>query len=381
MKSLFNYDFALLLLFRTFNAKDGSINRAAFWRATMSYFPRPTFETRVVHFSARPSGPRLVESPNSRMVVAVAPWAEIRELLSKLGTMKVAAYLLAGAAFPEGIVARLYIGETTDLPDRMRRHASDPQKRFVSEAYIIGSYDRAYGKWEVQCLQYHLDRRVEEVDRALIVRGAKPALPKDDTFNSGRTERDFEDVRRLLPSAGCHLLESRNSEVAREPVDPIEFRASGSISRDGGSDRPAYLAGRGADQSKARAYHPPTGERRIQLQGPVGEQRGISPSLFVLNHAGFVAYGYQHDAEFVVLPGSQVRRSPMKSFEDDSANMQRRNDIISANVLVKIKGFGDRWRLTRERRFPSRSIAAKCLMGVNLKNDAWLPVTADNQVT
>ena len=65
----------------------------------------------------------------------------------------------------------------------------------------------------------------------------------------------------------------------------------------------------------------------------------------------------------------------MNSFASDAPNLQRREDIISAQAVTGIKGQGDRWTLACERRFPSRSIAAKVLMGVNLRADAWHPVT------
>jgi hypothetical protein len=45
--------------------------------------------------------------------------------------------------------------------------------------------------------------------------------------------------------------------------------------------------------------------------------------------------------------------------------------------VTEVRGFDDRWRLRFGRRLPSAPIAAKVLMGVNLKADAWRPVDAD----
>jgi hypothetical protein len=352
-----------------------------FLGANMTYLiPNPhqtIFETRVHHFSGRPTGPRLVESPTSRMVVAYAPWPEIQDLLANLGSIKLAAYLLAGAAWPEGIIARLYIGETVDVATRLKTHAADPRKGFVSDVFVIGSRDPNFDKADVQFLQYRLDRRVEELDRAYIIRGVRPTLPKVDPARFARSESDFTDIRRLLPSVGCNLLEARDCDAADDCVDQNEFVSTYADTREIERARPRSAAAPTWAQTRDRNDRsiPRANDRRPRV--PNGMALESRPSLFVLNHAGLVAYGYQHDAEFVVLPGSQMRRASMRSFEDDAANQQRRKDIVDAQVVVKVKGAQDRWRLTRERRFPSRGIAAKVLMGVNLRNDAWVAVTAD----
>ncbi len=325
------------------------------------------FQTRTHYFSPRPSGPRLAESPVGRMVVASAPWAECSELIANLGAIKVAAYVLVGVDYPEGVITRCYVGETCDVVSRLRRHVSDPEKAFVREAYVIGSLDPAYDKLDVQLLQYRLNEEIERVDRAYIVRGVRPSLPTADAHRTRQAERDFEDVRRLLPSLGCNVLEARiASKVHANAADAESQNPQRSFAREGRGDREAE------PRDRIAKFQAP--QRAREAARPRHDQR---PPLFALTHAGFVAYGYQHGGEFVVLPGSQMRREQMRSFEDDIANQQRRRDIIDAQVVARVKGHDDRWQLTRERRFPSRSIAAKVLMGVNLRTDAWAPVSAE----
>jgi hypothetical protein len=310
------------------------------------------------------------------MVVASAPWAQIRALIANLGAIKVAAYVLAGVDYPEGIITRCYIGETGDVLGRFKKHAADPEKAFVTEAFVIGSLDQSYDKTDVQLLQHRLNDQIERVDRTYIVRGVRPFLPSCDASRIRQSERDFEDIRRLLPSIGCNILEPRGG-VGSHTVGGNEGSINGHLEVQAESDGFGEpVKGKPDRRAEGDAL-----ARRRDAEAPRHDAnpRGLGqrPSLFVLTHAGFIAYGYQHGNEFVVLPGSQMRREQMRSFEDDIANQQRRKDIIDAQVVAKVKGHDDRWQLTRERRFPSRSIAAKVMMGVNLRNDAWVAVNAD----
>lgn len=336
------------------------------------------FQTRIHHFSDRPKGPRLVECPSSRMVVVCAPWCEIRDVLANLGSMKLAAYLLAGACWPEGVIGRCYVGETSDLVTRLKNHAGDPNKRFVSEAFVIGSRYEGFDKIDVQLLQYHLNAWIEKLDRAYIVRGARPVLPKVDTSRQIRSERDLDDVRRLLPSIGCNFQEARDDGFARENAQRHRSPPNGvdrSIAADLGVET-ASTAWWGEDQRTDCA--PVANAKDACRKEPNVARASPRPSLFVLNHAGLSASGYQDGAEFVVLPGSQMRRSEQNSFRDGfkegASNRQRRRDIEQSQVIAKVDGYGDRWRLTKERRFPSRGIAASVLMGVNLAKDSWVEI-------
>ena len=148
------------------------------------------------------------------MVVACAPWAESQDLLANISGIRCAAYLLVGSAWPEGAVARCYIGETADIARRLQDHAADPRKGFVSQVFVIGSRDPSFDKLDAQMLQFLLNARIEAVDRAHIVRGVKPALPAMDPTRAEQCEIDLKELRMLLVSAGCYLLETRGEADA-----------------------------------------------------------------------------------------------------------------------------------------------------------------------
>ena len=340
-------------------------------------FSTPTFESHVLHYSDHPLGPRLVESPNSRMVVACAPWAEWQTLAHNIRGMKCAAYVLAGASYPEGVVERVYIGETNNWPRRCGEHDRDATKDFTSQLFLMGSFDPKFDKVDALMLQYKLNDRAEQLDRASIVRGAKPPMQRADRMRTQASQADFENVQRLLPTVGCAILEPRDGcpVVSRNGYD----RAPGFLRRDvrqsrQRDDAERTIRNRGEEENCDRvaptAGGLPAGPR-------ADRERHQAPAIFVLEHAGLIAYGYQHGAEFVVLPGSHMRREVMPSFAADQQNLQRRNDLIQAHAISDVRGFDDRWRLKFERRLPSASIAAKVLMGVNLKADAWRPVGPD----
>lgn len=343
-----------------------------------------TFETRVCHFTEAPLGPRLVESPNSRMVVAFAPWAEWQTLAHNVRGLQCAAYILAGASYPGGVVERVYIGETGNWKRRLPEQASDANKAFVTHVFVIGSFDPTFGKSDALALQYKLNERVEQLDRASIIRGAMPPIQHADRMRTLTNQADFADVQRLLPTVGCTILEPRSSNpnASRNRLDrsdtvPHRDRDA----RWGGVDTNGERANwKGRRRDDFDCMPPNTANAAYALGGRRQQhERHQAPVIFVLEHAGLTAYGYQHGAEFVVLPGSHMRREVMPSFEADQQNMQRRNDIIEARAVADVRGFDDRWRLRFERPLPSAPIAAKVLMGVNLKADAWRPVHSDTR--
>jgi predicted GIY-YIG superfamily endonuclease len=285
--------------------------------------------------------------------------------------------VLAGASYPEGVVARIYIGETGNWKRRLGEHAGDAQKAFTTHVFVMGSFDPAFDKVDALMLQYKLNDLAEQLDRASIIRGVKPQLQRADRMRTLASQADFADVQRLLPTAGCTILEPR---------------VGGQIVNRNAVDRTATFYRRDARRGGVRESAEPTGwnhreDENVERMPPMAahltggprenRERYQSPAIYVLEHAGLTAYGYQHAAEFVVLPGSHMRREVMPSFAADQQNMQRRNDLIEARAVADVRGFDDRWRLRFERRLPSAPIAAKVLMGVDLKADAWRPISAD----
>jgi hypothetical protein len=343
------------------------------------------FLTRVHHFSTRPTGPRLVESPPSRMVVVCAPWSEIHDLLANLGSMRLAAYLLAGAGWPEGIITRCYVGETGDVMARLKRHASDPNKNFVSEVFVIASRDGRFDKTDVQLLQYQLNAWIEKLDRAHIVRGVRPTLPYVDPSRQRQSMQDFAHVRRLLPSLGCNLLEARDGIFTRKDVQQNEFASNGldGSTADDHNGEPEFVTASG--QGPQDACAPTISPNCDRPEEPSAAPAARRSSLFVLQHSTFIATGYQDGPDFVVLPGSEMRRTEMESFKngfaDGASNRQRRKDIEQSQSIAEVKGYSDRWRLIEERRFKSRGIAASVLMGVNLAKDSWIEIRQDTKAT
>jgi hypothetical protein len=353
----------------------------------MSYhihnFGKSAFEVCVRLITEAPLGPRLLDSPNSRMVVAFAPWEKLQTLAHNVRGLHCAAYILAGANYPEGVVERVYIGETSNWKRRLPEQAADANKAFVTHVFVIGSFDPKFDKIDALMFQYKLNERIEQLDRASIVRGAMPPVQRADRTRALNNHADFADVQRLLPTAGCMILEprtgrpiaSRNKPDRSDaaPHHDARWRDVGTrVERANWNDR---------DEDDFERVPPNAARRAGAVVAPAGRhedrERRQAPVIFVLEHAGLTAYGYQHGAEFVVLPGSHMRREVQPSFEVDQQNMQRRNDIIEARAVANVRGFDDRWRLRFERPLPSAPIAAKVLMGVNLKADAWRPVDAD----
>ena len=330
------------------------------------------FEARVHHFTARPKGPRLVECPSSRMVVVAAPWSEVRTVIPNLGTMRVAAYLLAGATWPEGATARVYIGETRNVVARMQEHLADPTKKFVSEVFIIGSRDTRFEKLDVQLLQYYLNQWTEKLDRAFIVRGVRPSLPKVDLARRKRSEEDLADIRKILPSVGCNVLEPQADPHNNYPV---RYYPPYSVDRTSKNSRRDPAIHADAGEINPTSIKVSVATEASNSSSPITartDEVGNCVSLYYLRHAGYTASGYRDGTEFVVLPRSQMRRTHMPSFIVGGTNWRRRQDIEHSSVLLDSAAYSDRWELTAELRFPSQGIAASVLMGMNLNKDAWV---------
>ena len=168
------------------------------------------FETRVHHFYARATAPRMVESPSSRMVIVCARSNQIHALLANWGSMKVAAvYQLAIVTLPLEIVSRLHVGEFTAIIAHLKSRRSDPEKKYSKDSvYAIGSLDRGYDATDARLMQDHLGRHIAQLNQELVVHGARPTS-KGGLFHRRQGQRDFEDVLKMLPSLGCSVLEPR----------------------------------------------------------------------------------------------------------------------------------------------------------------------------
>jgi hypothetical protein len=179
-------------------------------------------------------------------------------------------------------------------------------------------------------------------------------------------------------------------------ITPIDFRGSGNADRgdaygdsrfDGGAAVQNTTDHHRVDPSLSRPKHKHRSHRfssrdtsghgasKLAHGYPSHEDRhrdarDAEGLIFRLSYAGILAHGYQHDLEFVVIPGSTLRRNEVGSF-NDKGNLRRRRELIDVGAAVDIPGQPEFLKLRVERRFPSRAIAAKILSGVNLNADYW----------
>jgi hypothetical protein len=359
---------------------------------------RSRCEIVIHHLDDEPCGIRMATSPASDMVVFAAPWARVDELRRNLGTVTVAAYLLAGGGGPDGPIRKLYIGETGTLRHRLSQHAANPAKAYVSTAYVIASRAQDFNKADVQALQFVIDAEAEQAERVIIDRGVKPMRPELSDERWAAVNRSFADVRRLLVNLGCHVLEPivsiplslkdrtvsmREKTAGADATCQIEASAAADEPGWSPSDDGFHSDHATVDRSDRRRpidinqFH--HGRSLLPQGRATAEARALDAAhasrfLYRLNHGGVVAEGYQDAQQFVVIPGSTMRREHAQSFADQKDNITRRSDIFSMGITRPLPDQPGLVALTREHRFRTRAIAAKVLVGVNIKADTWVPI-------
>jgi hypothetical protein len=311
----------------------------------MSFFSTNTSEssvdgcTTIVHRAAGGiAGVREVFDNSSRLAVTAAPIVMAKDIFPA-GTPVAGCYILADNA-------RIYIGESSNLRDRLVRHAADPAKAFAYEVFVItGGGNASFDKSAAVYLQHRLTRAAEAAALVEVQKGTGAQVLDLPPWRRATLDRIVEDVARLLFDAGCRAFHS-NCASTRKTNETV---AAAEIDCDGCAE---------ADESGAMeigVVATPTGAIEYQLA-----------------YGDLWARGYTAQDGFVVTAGSEVRTEINPSV--NPILHTRRDELEDAGVLADIPGLSGRKRLLLSVWFPSWAIAAKVICGAHVASNKWTAV-------
>jgi hypothetical protein len=284
-------------------------------------------------------GLRHVTDDAAALSVRAFPFADVAAAVARGGFATAGAYLLVGND-------AAYVGESGNLGRRLQEHALDPGKAFATEIYAVSGFDRRLDKAAAVHMQMRLSARVEAAGAVRLVKGNNPCTADLPAWRVATLDRMIDDALRLLFDGGCRCLTTNPqppASVAAPPVMLVAPVTGGEEDDDGPMEVGVTTV--------------PLGVEELELA-----------------FGGLWARGYEHDDQFVVAAGSELRKNANPSITENT--LTRRNRLVDTSTVAAIPGVDDRLRLKLAVAFPSRAIAAKVLCGAHVGSDKWRPLRA-----
>lgn len=312
-----------------------------------------------------PPSVRLIDSPDTALVVGAAPTAEIGRLLRcPPFRQRPLAYLLIAsgdAAQP----TQLYIGETLDGEERMAEHRRDPRLP-ADDVVLIACHAAAFGRDAIQALQHGLTAQAHRAARCRVV-GKPPQRSWLQIADPQQIANWLAVLRTMLMAAGCNLLEPPGARLQPRLV------AVTGAPQDG-------LRGRPEPGAIARAVPaaPPDPVLRLEPASPLpqGFTLDLPPDLhtragarrYVLAWDGMRAEAVAFGDWTILCAGSQVA--------SDEAGIQpclsrKRRDLRAAGVL-RPSGRRGPLRVAHDVALPSLTNACRVVTGTNRPGALWV---------
>ncbi|MCK1417612.1 GIY-YIG nuclease family protein [Bradyrhizobium sp. CW4] len=295
--------------------------------------------TTIVH---RPFGQemgyRRVTDRASRVAVHAFPMTE-------LAAVSAAGVLATPGCYVMTDGKVVYIGESRRPERRLSDHASDRNKTFAQNVFVIAGHGDPFDKILGLDLQYKLTSLAVKTRAVAVMKGLNPSEPDMSDDDRATHNRIATDALRLLFDAGCTIFQPTAGISDEEAEAAPAFQERGAAA-DGGE----------AADSGPMAIGVPT----------IGHE-------YELRYCGLWSRGYPSGGRFIVAPGSEVRAQTNGSVDD--LTRRRRQELFRADVLEEIPGAADRRRLTVAVAFATQSIAAKVVCGAH-SAPRWTPLAA-----
>lgn len=178
--------------------------------------PRPT-SIRLFLAEGTPDGLWLVEKSNWTGVALMAPRSNYTSLRARPELNGPGVYVLIGP--PEGAAktARIYLGETDVLRDRLDNHQRN--KDFWTKAIVFTSKDTNLNKAHVRYLESRLIRIAVDAKRVEVENTSTTSLPGLSEADRADMEAFLDDMLLIYPVLGLSAFEATTStaEAAASP--------------------------------------------------------------------------------------------------------------------------------------------------------------------
>lgn len=271
----------------------------------------------------KPGGLRTAEIANWTGHVVAAPRLDVKRLMGRDEAMRTGVYLLLGdgEVGADGVMSKLYVGESDEIASRLRQHLD--KKDWWDRVVIITSQAQAQQltKSQVRYLESQLITRAKTTGRVAIDNGTDPGFARLSEAETSNMNFFLEQLHVLLPAIGVDAFRGR-----------------------------------------------PTAQAGSAVQEPVPSSE--SPVFHLRHHkSGAHATAQFVDGEFLVLEGSTAVATVAQSDTHAKATAQAYRAIAATNQKLREEGVtvldGALTRFAKDVPFSSPSTAGSVVLGRN----------------
>lgn len=249
-------------------------------------------------------GPRTVEIGNWVGKAVYCNRANVSKILSRYEAESPGVYILKSSPTHNSFTERIYIGEAEVIGARLKQQLSDQNKDFEELVFFI-SKDHLLTKAHIKFLEARLIEDAHKAKSAEIENGTKPSLPLLHEAEISDLDYFLEQIKLILPLMGFKFLipSTITNEIAKNVVE---------------------------------------------------EQK----QLFYIKSPSLKAQMYQSEKGFVVLKGSQAKKTMAPAVNDNYKALQQK--LIETDLLVSK---GSYFEFTQDTIFSTPSSAANIVLG------------------
>lgn len=253
-------------------------------------------------------GPRFSEIGNWVGKAIYCPRSSVQKIINRSEFDNPGIYCLKGDPTDEAFDERIYIGEAENIRNRLKQHLTDPNKDFKELIFFI-SKDELLTKTQIKYLESRLIQLAIEAKTAQIENGNSPNLPTLHEADISDMEYFLEQIKLMLPVMGFRFLISSTLKHS-ESENMVETKEK--------------------------------------------------DNLFFIKTKSFDATMYESDKGYIVLKGSQAKKTLSNSTTETYRNLRRK--LIETNILEEI---GEKLIFTEDAIFNSPSSASNMVLGRN----------------
>ncbi len=253
-------------------------------------------------------GPRLSEIGNWVGKAIYSPRSSLNKIISRSEFDNPGIYCLKGDPTDEAYAENIYIGEAENIKSRLKQHLSDPNKDFKELIFFI-SKDELLTKTQIRYLESRLIQLAIEAKTAEIENGNSPNLPTLHEADISDMEYFLEQIKLMLPVMGFRFLIS--STVKHQLIEDKDTKQK-------------------------------------------------NQEIFEIKTKSFKAKMYESDQGYIVIKGSEAKKSLSKSTTETYRSLRRK--LLETSILIEK---GDKLEFAEDAIFSSPSAASNMVLGRN----------------
>lgn len=253
-------------------------------------------------------GPRFCEIGNWVGKAVYSPRAAINKIMKRVEFNNPGVYCLKGEPSDEAFNERIYIGQAENIGTRLKTHLSDANKDF-NEVIFFMSKDELLTKTQITYLESRMIQLANEAKTAEVDNGNSPNLPTLHEADISDMEYFLEQIKLILPIMGFRFLIPTTVNTSKSSSNsPIE-------------------------------------NNQITYQ---------------IKTSSFNARMYENIQGYIVLKGSEAKKSLAKSTTESYKNLRRK--LLETKILVED---GEKLAFAEDTVFSSPSAASSMVLGRN----------------